>query len=45
MLQRECSLMVEALRLRANWALRNICNEIISRPHEADDADYLSFIT
>ena len=44
-MQRERSLMLEDLRVRANRALDTICEESISRPHEADDVGYLHFFT
>ena len=44
-LQREHSLMLEDLRVRANRALDTICKESIARPYEADDAGYLRFFT
>ena len=45
MLQRECSLMFEELRVSANRAISTICDKSISRPYEADDAGYLRFFT
>ena len=44
-MQRDHSLMLEDLRVRANWALDTICEESVSRPHEDDDAGYLHFFT